>query len=154
MAKDDLDWAREYVERGAWLLHLETRVAGRAVELYDGDGVRWVSRDQRPVLDPVLKLHQGHTFVAKRGAFMELTEADGQFAGEFQSGLAALVAFAGRRGGELSLTPAVGAMVIAALMRAQLLEVERLFQRTAASSAGHEDQPIASGPEEDVCSEG
>lgn len=130
MEREDLGWARDLVARGAWLFHAETRVAGQAAELFDGVESRWApGPDKSPIDSPVIRLHNGHALIARRGAFFELTDKDAVFACELEAGLASLVAAAARRGGELAVIPAMGATIIAAVLRAQMLQVERVFQR-------------------------
>jgi hypothetical protein len=130
---DDLGWAKDFVSRNAWVLHVESRVVGKVVALYDGEGKKWVGQiDPRPVQEPVLKLEQGHTFIAKAGSFIELAEKEAQFVSEAQAGLSAIVGAAAQRAGALGVVPQACALLLAAAFAQQLREIERMAKESAA----------------------
>jgi hypothetical protein len=125
---EDLEWVKGLVDRGSYVLHVESRTVGKAVELYDGEGKLYVSPgNHKPVRAPVLRLDHGHSFVARRGAFIEFSAKEAVLFVESQQKLAACLASIAARGGELGVMAQAGALVVAAVLRAQLGEVERLF---------------------------
>jgi hypothetical protein len=125
---EDLDWAKALVDEGAFVMHVETRTVGKVVELYDGEGKLYVSpTNDKPVRAPVLKLDRGHAFVARRGAFIVLEAKEAVFFLDAQRRLAGCLAAIAARGGELGVMAQAGGLVVAAVLRSQLLEVERLF---------------------------
>lgn len=65
MSQQPPAWSiEELVERQAYVMHVETQVAGKCVRLYKPG--EWTSPiNNQPVTDPVLELDTGDTFVLK-----------------------------------------------------------------------------------------
>jgi hypothetical protein len=125
--KDDLKWAQDFVDRGALVMHIETRTVGKVVELFDGEGKKYTPPGQdRATLAPVIGMENGNTFVAKPGNFIELGNAERLFFAEAQAKLADCLADIAMTGGKIGVMAQTGALMLATVLRAQLRELERL----------------------------
>lgn len=130
--KDDLEWAKRFVEQRSWVLHVDTRTVGQVAELFDAEGNPYTPPGQdKPLRDPVLRLEQGHTFVARAGAFIEFTAREAQFFRDAQGILARACHEMAVQGGKLNVVAQSGALLMAAALRAQLREIERLHPGVA-----------------------
>lgn len=131
---EDLDWLGELAEQGAHVLHVDTRTIGKVVEFWDGVTEVYVGPNGKGMNCPVVALDRGHTLVAKKGSLVRLEAAEAVFFAEAQGSLAQSVRAIAARGGELSVKPEGGMLILAAVLREQLSQVERLFQPQGAAS--------------------
>lgn len=123
----DLSWAQRLVDSHAWLIHVETKTLGQAAELFDGEGKKYTPPGHdRETQAPVLKFEQGHSFVAKRGAFIEITPKEARFVQDAQAMVSQTLSEIVQHGGRLQVIAQTCALLTAAILRAQLREIERM----------------------------
>lgn len=121
---DGLAWARELVEKGAWVMHLATRTVGQAKKLFVvGEYVSTVTG--QPTLSDVLELSQGGAFVAKKEEFAQLTEQEVAFYEDLQAGLADAVLKLGAMGVQKGVRPQTAALLVGSALKVQAQELER-----------------------------
>jgi hypothetical protein len=130
---DKLAWAKQLVEKHAWVMHVQSRTVGRVAELYDGEGKLWQPPESdRPVKAPVLKFEQGHTFLARDpGAFIEFTGREASFFQDAQASLAGALSELAQLGAAKGVIGQTGILLLTSALRQQLRELERLHPGTA-----------------------
>jgi hypothetical protein len=131
---EDVDWLRELADAGAYILHVENRLIGKVVEVFDGVEKVYAGPNKRELHCPVVVLERGHTLVARRGVLVRLEEADAVLFAESQGALAQCVRRIAARAGELKVQTGGGLLILAAVLREQLQQVERLFPEPGAAS--------------------
>jgi hypothetical protein len=130
---DDLDWARQLVAEKAPLFHLATKTVGRAARFWAGEpGDVYVSPvNGGPVSHPVIELSSGASLVAKREAVIKLSEQEASFYEGFQRSLGDFLGEAARMASGLGVQPKTGIALIAAALRVQAAELERVAMSSA-----------------------
>jgi hypothetical protein len=138
----DLAWAEKLVQERALVLHTDTGTVGRVLELYDGEGKLYTPpggdrATQAPVLvlEPAPGREHGSSFIAKAGSFIVFTMREAQFLQDAQAMLSGTLAEMAGHGGRLGVLGQTGVLVMAAILRAQLRELERLHPGVAPSAA-------------------
>lgn len=123
---DSLAWAKDLVDRRAWVVHLETGSIGQVERLYDGAGEVYVSPvNQAPVRAPVIVMEGGASHVADPSLFVELGVAEIDFAKASLVALSDLVIDRARDSGELKRSTAMYLLSLAMKSQARLLDRAR-----------------------------
>jgi hypothetical protein len=146
MGDDTMKWARDLVDQKAWVLHT-TRVVGRVTEFYDGQGRRYVSDyNGSEVTAPVLVVEPpggvpgavNHTFVATADNFVRLEEKEAKFYVAAQQAIAHAASECVKFAASSGIRPRSVLMLLAAALRTQVNEFERIGPDGSHDDTAHE----------------
>jgi hypothetical protein len=137
--EEDLGWAQTLVDDHAVVMHVETRTVGRVEELYDGQGKLYTPPGEgaRPVKHPVLKLDRGHTFVAKAGSFVRFEPREASYFQDVQAAIAGTLGEVAQLGAAKGVQGPTAFLLMAAALRQQLRELERLHPTSRPPADAH-----------------
>lgn len=122
---ENMQWAKDAVEKKSWVLHIPTQTIDQAKKFWDGVVEQWISSVNRtPVQGPVLQTERGHGFVAKEEAFIVLTEDEGKFYAGMVMVITKMLTECVKMGAEMGVSPASLNILIIGAMRTQAMVLE------------------------------
>lgn len=130
MPRDQHGWAKDFVDRGAWVMHLPSRTIGKVARFYDGEGQLYVSpTNSAPVKAPVIEMERGNSFVAEAGAFIELNEREQDFFNRASAVVQKLISDFAMLSTATQVPPKTAMMLLSTILRTQADELDRARTR-------------------------
>lgn len=113
------EWGRDLAARNAPVLHLRALVFGRVKKFYDGE----LERSGNCAF-PVIELDEGHTFVADRDRFRELSPAEVEICATLAIAVSGILGAAADRAMKANVPPQHFAQIAKCLLNLQAAALE------------------------------
>lgn len=118
-------WAKDLVDRKAWVLNTYSNVIGQAKRYYNGLTERYISTvTKEPTRFAVLELESGHALMANPEKFVELSAAELRYFQALQEGFTGLIVVAAKNAKDNGVELDKGLTMLTVILRTQLAALE------------------------------